>query len=282
MRRPSTPMKIYGVDFTSAPKPSKPLTLARCLLEGETLRVLRLEKLVSFAEFEQVLAGPGPWAMGIDCPFGQPRRLIQDLAWPSDWRRYVDLIESMGKEAFEKTLRNYGKRLYRCTDRLSRSRSPMQLDFIPVGKMFFQAAPMLLRSGATIIPCLPGDPHRLVVEAYPKLVVKALNGNAPYKSDTKKKQSLEHIGVRRQVVERIASHETYGFRVEWTDSLAAQAIDDPSGDILDAVLCAMQTAWAWQQRGNGYGVPQDCDPAEGWIIDPANWWRRGRPDARTR
>jgi hypothetical protein len=34
-------------------------------------------------------------------------------------------------------------------------------------------------------------------------------------------------------------------------------------------LCAVQAAWAYREREEGYGVPQECDPNEGWIVDPA-------------
>jgi hypothetical protein len=44
--------------------------------------------------------------------------------------------------------------------------------------------------------------------------------------------------------------------------------DDPSGDSLDALLCAVQAAWSWTQRRNNYGEPEGSDTLEGWIADP--------------
>ena len=44
-------------------------------------------------------------------------------------------------------------------------------------------------------------------------------------------------------------------------------IDDPRGDLLDAVLCALQAAWSSVQPD--YGVPETCDLLEGWIGDPS-------------
>ena len=67
----------------------------------------------------------------------------------------------------------------------------------------------------------------------------------------------------QQIVERPLTD--YGFRVVADWSLA----EDPSGDQLDALLCAIQAAWTWTQRKNGFGAPQDTDPLEGWIADPA-------------
>ncbi len=263
--------RIYGLDFTSAPSRTKPLTLAHCVLEGQCLQALQVEKLSTFSEFEQALAAPGPWVMGIDFPFGQPRELLKNLDWPTEWSAYVAVVENMGKETYENTFRSYGRRLFRHTDSVSRSRSPMQLDFIPVGKMFFQGAPRLLRSGATVIPCHRGDPQRIVLEAYPKLVAKALAGHNPYKSDNRSKQTAAHRKTREHIVQQLGNTAAvYGVWVEWADGLDAGVVDDPTGDVIDAVLCALQAAWGSQRSGSGYGVPQECDRAEGWIIDPAN------------
>jgi len=33
-------------------------------------------------------------------------------------------------------------------------------------------------------------------------------------------------------------------------------------------LCAIQAAWAWTKREDGYGEPNPVDPLEGWIADP--------------
>jgi len=30
---------------------------------------------------------------------------------------------------------------------------------------------------------------------------------------------------------------------------------------------ALQAAWAWTRRTEGWGVPQESDPLEGWIVD---------------
>ncbi|MFL5655604.1 MAG: hypothetical protein ACJ8CB_15685 [Ktedonobacteraceae bacterium] len=38
------------------------------------------------------------------------------------------------------------------------------------------------------------------------------------------------------------------------------------GDDLDALLCAVQAAWVYTQRDNGYGVPAQCERDEGWIV----------------
>ena len=48
--------------------------------------------------------------------------------------------------------------------------------------------------------------------------------------------------------------------------LAEAAIDDGSGDTLDAIACAMLAAWAAGLAASGYGLPDEVDPIEGWIV----------------
>ena len=105
-------MKVYGLDFTSSPSRSKPLTLADCDLEGRSLRLKDLRPLVGtkkdpFKPVEEWLETPGPWIAGIDFPFGQPRKLILDLTWPMTWEGYVSHVATLGKKGFEATLRTY-------------------------------------------------------------------------------------------------------------------------------------------------------------------------------
>ena len=72
-------MKIYGIDFTSAPRQRKPITYAAGVLEGATLQIENVLPLSDFAGFEAFLAQPGPWVAGFDFPFGQSRVLIESL-----------------------------------------------------------------------------------------------------------------------------------------------------------------------------------------------------------
>ena len=49
-------------------------------------------------------------------------------------------------------------------------------------------------------------------------------------------------------------------------------IDDGSADRLDAVLCAVEAAWALRRHDGGhprYGLPDAIDPLEGWIVGVA-------------
>src|SRR5688500_16679534 len=61
-----TCVRIYGLDFTSAPGRRKPLIVLGCTLEGDSLRVEDSETLTDFGGFEDFLQRRGPWVCGID------------------------------------------------------------------------------------------------------------------------------------------------------------------------------------------------------------------------
>ena len=98
-------MRIYGLDFTSAPGRRKPLIALGCALEGGTLRVEGSETLIDFGGFEDFLQRDGPWVCGMDFPFGQPRSLVAALGWPESWEGYVGEVARLSKEEFEGAIR---------------------------------------------------------------------------------------------------------------------------------------------------------------------------------
>lgn len=268
-------MHIYGIDFTSAPSKHKPLTCVTCLLENHVLRVEDFATFPDFEAFEAFLAQPGPWTAGLDFPFGQPLKLVMNLAWGTTWADYVGKVSMMTKQEFEAVLTAYrkprakgDKQHLRQADERANSRSPMMLYGVPVGKMFFQGAPRLLRSGVQVVPCHMNGDSRVAVEAYPALVARKWIGLSGYKSDTRRKQTAEHEAARRAIVDGLRTDcvRHYGLKLLLDDALAADFIADPSGDRLDAVLCAVQAAWASLQPD--YGVPAECIATEGWIVDP--------------
>lgn len=267
-------MKVIGIDFTSAPKPKKRITCMCCTFEGGVLHANEPEEWSDFAGFEAMLNKPGPWIAGIDLPFGQSRSFIENIGWPDQWAGYVAHAESLGREGFVNALTNYGiprskgdKEHKRKTDSEAGSISPQKLNFIPVGKMFFEGAPRLLKSGVTIPVLQSGDPQRIVVEAYPGVLARQLIGRISYKNDKSEKQTEAQLKARIEIMDKILAGELkkkFGFRVKAEKTLA----EDPTGDSLDALLCAMQAAWAWTQRENNYGAPTGTDPLEGWIAHP--------------
>ena len=131
-------MRICGIDFTSRPKRSKPITCLACTLEGTHLKAEELKEWHSFEQFETALEEPGPWITGIDFPFGQARRFIETIGWPQSWQGYVAHAASLGKAGFEEALEEYAaarpagdKQHFRIDDRRTNSQSPQKLHFVP-------------------------------------------------------------------------------------------------------------------------------------------------------
>ena len=271
-------MRIFGLDFTSAPARRKPLIVFRCTMTDNSLHVEDDETLTSFDQFESWLETPGPWVCGMDFPFGQPKDLVEELEWPKSWEGYVGEVSRLGKEAFESAIRAdtasrpYGSKWrYRLADKRSGSSSAMMLFRVPVGKMFFQGAPRLLRSGVNVQPCRPNGDNRVAVEAYPAVVARRFLGREPYKRDGVP-DTPERKAARKKLVSGLRSgstREVYGFGVRVGRRWEERFIEEPGADALDSLLCAVQAAWAYTKRDESWGVPFECDRNEGWILDPA-------------
>jgi hypothetical protein len=269
-------MRVYGIDFTSRPTGRKPITCLECVLEGNRLRAGELTAWQDFDGFEAALRNPGPWIAGIDFPFGQARRFIDTIGWPDTWQGYVDYVRTLSREEFRAALDDYrasrppgDKEHRRATDRAAGSISPQKLYGTPVGLMFFEGAPRLIAAGVTIPGLQAGAPERIVVEAYPGVLSRTLIGRRGYKQDTRSKQTDDQAEARRELIRRIADGAlgpVYGLTVDAPAGLT----EDPSGDRLDALLCAIQAAWAWTRRDQGFGRPAHIDLVEGWIADPTS------------
>jgi hypothetical protein len=255
---------IYGIDFTSSPSKSKPITVAVCELRDSRLSVAAVRELTCFPQFVDFLCDGDDWTAGMDFPFGQPRALVKNLGWPDSWSDYVMLVGQMERSEFINCMRKYqdgrptgDKRHFREVDRKAGACSPMQLDYIPVAKMFFEGAPRLLASHCDVIPfqSAPRSSKKLV-EAYPSLVARNCVGKKKYKTDNRKKQNAEQRGVRKQIADTVAPpcggsmiEILYGLSVILADNVRSNCINDGTGDCLDAVLCAVQAAWAHKTRG---------------------------------
>lgn len=268
-------MIIYGIDFTSSPKRSKPITCLECRLDGNRLEACELIEWRDFDEFEDALRSPGPWIAGIDFPFGLSRKFIENIGWPNTWQGYVEYVSTLARKDFREVLDGYrvnrpsgDKEHRRATDIKAGSISPQKLYGTPVGLMFFEGAPRLLEACVTIPGLLQGDPQRISVEAYPGILARSLIGRRSYKQDTKKKQTQDQYAARKDLLNKITGDgilATHGLIVEAPISLA----DDPGADHLDALLCAIQAGWAWTQRVVNYGALPPIDKLEGWIADPS-------------
>ncbi len=261
-------MRIYGVDFTCAPRKAKPITAAAAVLDKNVLVLETVEKLESFAEFEGLLGRPGPWIGGFDFPFSLPLELLRDLGWPRAWPELVRHCRGMDRQQFRATLDAYretrpaGRRYaHRATDHPAGSSSPMKLVNPPVALMFQEGAPRILASGAHVPALATGDVTRVALEAYPGLLVrKQLGVRESYKSDTKSEQTPARRAARKRIAAALASGKPLGISLRTNIDL----VGDASGDTLDAAICAVQAAWAAGRTG--YGIPAHAPAGEGWIV----------------
>src|SRR5204862_6872041 len=248
----SAGLRIYGVDFTCAPRRAKPIAAAVGLLKGARLRTERVEQLGSFAEFEALLARPGPWVGGFDFPFSLPRELVRDLGWPREWPALVAHCAALTRLELRAALDAYrntrapGRRYaHRATDLPAGSSSPMKLVNPPVALMFHEGAPRVLAAGVHVPALAAGDRTRIALEAYPGLLVrKHLGLRASYKSDTRREHTRERRAVRAAVMAALKRGKPLGVRLRIGEALENPVLADGSGDLLDAIICAVQAAWA--------------------------------------
>lgn len=269
-------MKVYGVDFTSRPCKAKPITCAECRFDGQTLSVKAIHSFTTFPAFENWLSTPGAWIAGLDFPFGLPRQLIKNLGWPASWNAYMANIAGMRRDDFVRLLEDYkcerdsgDKEHLRDTDSLAKSASPQKLYNPPVGKMFYEGATRLYRSTLSIEPMRPTPDNRIVIEVYPALLIRQYIGRTPYKSDTHAKQTPEKQAARVELLKALQArtfYHDYQFKLALGEDLRYRLVEDAAGDELDAMICAVEAAWCWNQRNQNLGIPPDVDRNEGWIV----------------
>ena len=266
-------MRIYGVDFTCAPRRAKPITVASATFRRR-LEVQTVEKLESFAAFEAFLARPGPWIGGFDFPFSLPRELVGDLGWPADWPNLVAYCSGMDRPVFRATLDRYRasrpigrKYAHRATDHPAGSSSPMKLVNPPVALMFHEGARRLAASDVHLPGLRHRDSSKVALEAYPGLLArKQLGIRGSYKSDTRSEHTPARKAVRKKIVQALKTGRPLGIRVGLRPKLEQEIVADGSGDLLDAVVCAAQAAWGWARREKNFGLPLEGEPGEGWIV----------------
>lgn len=268
-------MIVIGVDFTSSPGRRKPIVCVTCEFDEATARLSyrQTRTFEDFDSFEALLGAPGPWIAGLDFPFGQARRFIETIGWPMDWAGYVDYAASLGRQGFRDALDAYrapratgDKEHARRDDGAAGSISPQKLYGVPVGLMFFEGAQRLRASGAWVPGLQHGDERRIVVEAYPGALARHLIGRRSYKNDARAKQTSTLRRARQALMDAVRDpslRASHALIVTAPDRLA----EDPKADELDALLCAVQAAWAWTRRAHGFGRPGDTDPLEGWIAE---------------
>lgn len=263
-------MRLHGIDFTSAPSRRKGITIASGACTGGVFVLDALESLHDFDAFEAWLAQPGPWVGAFDFPFSFPRELILHLGWPTNWPALMRHVSAQSRLDLQTAFKAFcdarpvgNKFAHRKTDLPAGSSSPMKWVNPPVAYMLHAGAPRLLKAGVTIPGMHEGDPGRVALEGYPGMVARSIT-RASYKNDDRSKQTPERRAARIVILEALEEgRNRFGIAVDagrHRDAL----IDDASGDWLDALLCAVLSAWSWQRRSQDYGLPPH-DALEGWI-----------------
>jgi Protein of unknown function (DUF429) len=263
---------LAGIDFTSAPRRAKPITLALGRLHAARVALDRIEAAPDFAAFAVWLRSPGPWLAAFDFPFGLPRELVLDLGWPQQWPALIQHYAALPRDQVRATFAGYcaarpvgGKFAHRACDGPAGSSPSMKWINPPVAIMLHAGAPLLLAAGVHLPGLHEGDRARVALEGYPGLLARELIGARSYKSDQKSQQTEARLAARVDLVHALEAGQTrLGLGLALTGVQRDSLIADASGDRLDAVLCLMQAAWASRQPG--YGLPAKVDPLEGWIV----------------
>ena len=269
---PADSPRLIGVDFTSAPRPAKPIVVARGSVQGARVSLHQIQALPGFAAFESLLREPGPWIGAFDFPFGLPRELVETLGWPCDWhalqRHYATLSRPQIRAAFVAfcAARPAGAKFaHRACDGPAGSSPSMKWVNPPVAFMLHAGVPRLIDAGVDVPALWRGDPTRVALEGYPGLLARELIGMRSYKSDERARQTPERLIARKDLVDALEQGRTrLGLRLCLTHAQRDALVADAMGDRLDAVLCLVQAAWAAQQPS--HGLPPDVDPLEGWIV----------------
>lgn len=270
-------MNVLGVDFSSRPSARKPIVCAWGALDLQNrLNITALHTCTTLEDFAAQLRAAGPWVGAFDFPFGLPRELVEALGWPSNgrnaWQRLIAHYAALSREEIRSTFKAFcdarpagNKFAHRAFDRAANSSPSMKWVNPPVAYMLHAGAPLLLASGVSIPGLHVGDAQRVALEGYPALLARSIIGNASYKSDETAKQTEERRARRRDIVSALKSGQhALKLNVRFACGNPSALIEDGNADLLDAVLCSVQAAWAAQQPN--YGLPEKIDPVEGFII----------------
>ena len=265
---------LVGCDFSSTPTRRKPIVLALGEAHGGRVQLARIEKLETLAAFSDWLRAPRSWIGGFDFPFGLPRELVEHLGWPTTWRECMQHYAGLTRAEIRDTFAAYcdarpsgSKFAHRRFDKLAGSSPSMKWVNPPVAYMLHATVPLLLDAGVHIPGLHEGDRERVALEAYPGLLARELIGRRSYKSDEKAKQTPDRLIARKDLITALEQGRTrLGLRLKLTHAQHDALVQDASGDTLDAVLCLVQAAWAAQQGAPAYGLPEELDPLEGWIV----------------
>ncbi len=269
-------MEILGVDFTSRPTKQKSIAVARGHLHQDEFRLVSVDQIDTFEGFEALLLERGPWIAAFDFPFGLPREFCTEIGWlkPStSWSAVTKKLAAISREDLSNHCRAYcdarpvgSKFAHRAVDRLAGSSPSMKWVNPPVVYMLKEGAPRLLAAGVDIPGQHHGDKSRVALEAYPGFLARSIT-KASYKNDQRAKQTPALLAARQHIIASLLSGQySLSIKLVATKTMQKALQQDASGDSLDAVLCALQAAWAYQRRDQNFGLPAQIDPLEGWIV----------------
>jgi hypothetical protein len=278
-------VRLAGVDFTSAPRPRKPITVATAYAhaapgDARVLALDRIDALERFDAWEGWLGEPGPWLAAFDFPFAFARAFVAAQGWPLEgpfaWAGITRQVAALSRPELIARCRAWcdarpagDKFAHRACDASAGSSASMKWVNPPVALMLHAGAPRLLAAGVS----LPGlhdrgtDPQRIALEGYPGLLARAVLGRVSYKSDDpRRRDDAARRAARERLVAALeAGAHPFGLRVDF-GPWRAGCVDEPGADRLDAVLCLVQAGWAWARRDAHYGLPVREDRVEGWIV----------------
>ena len=285
---------LAGCDFSSSPSRRKPIVFATGALARARVQLVSLERVESLEDFSRWLWREQSWVCGFDLPLGLPRELVQALGWPPQWldcmRHYASLDRAQIRQCFAAFCDSRppgGKFAHRATDGPAGSSPSMKWVNPPVAFMMHAGVPRLIDAAVHLpglhslaqaqaaAPHAAHLPERVGLEAYPGLLARELLGatgdaRRSYKNDARHLQTPERLIARKDLLTALEQGRTrLGLRLALSHAQRDALIDDGSGDLLDAVLCLVQAAWAHQQHLAGHprhGLPETLDPLEGWIV----------------
>jgi hypothetical protein len=237
-------------------------------------RLDEVRALETLDAFERFLRESGPWLGGFDLPFGQPRPLIEHVGWPTDWCDFVSFYCSQPRERLRTAFKRWcdsrpagEKFAWRRSDKPAGSSPAMRWANPPVAWMMHAGIGRMLEAGLEF----PAHRHRggrtrpprIALESYPGFTARQVCRSS-YKSDSPANQTPARTTNRRLILESLtAGTAGLGVALAAGPAWKRRMIDDGSGDLLDAVICALQAAHAAALPR--YGLPAGLDPLEGWI-----------------
>jgi hypothetical protein len=263
-------VRIVGIDFTSAPSRKKPIVVAVATKDSANLVLEDFLEFSDWPAYDLWLSEPNTWVGGFDFPFGLPRNFVLSQGWPVQWVQMVEACVRGGKNRFAEIAMAAFKGAkvdsdkHRVTDLVAKSHSPLKTKTNPpVGLMFYEGASRIAAHRLHVPGLRETGSEKVALEAFPGLLVSQL-GERYYKNDTTR-SAVKNANARERIVAKLLSGcSPTATALKLGRRRLRDPLFDPSGDWLDAVICAIQAAWASGRPH--YGVPEDVPSCEGWIV----------------